>query len=90
MAVMSIAFVWVGISVIAAVLFSRFAHFSESAAVAAPSRMARRGFVLRGGRRANSRARIFSHAANHSGSQLRWREARAARRHAHPALRKVG
>jgi hypothetical protein len=90
MTVLTIAGVWVSLSLIAAVLFSRFVHFSESAAVAAPSRVARRAFVLRGGRRANSRVRIFSHAANHSGSQLRWREARAARRHAHPALRKVG
>jgi hypothetical protein len=90
MTVLTIAGVWVGLSLVAVVLFSRFVHFSESAAVATPSRVARRAFALRGGRSANSRARIFSRAANHSASLLRWREARAVRRHAQPAIRKVG
>jgi uncharacterized protein (DUF2237 family) len=91
MAVLTIALVWVGLAVVAAVVFSRFVHFSESAAVdPSTSSPARTVFVLRGGRRANSRTRILSRAANHSALQLRWREARAVRRHAQEAIRKVG
>jgi hypothetical protein len=92
MAVLTIAVVWVGLSVVAAVLFSQFVFFSESAAVdlATSSRLARRGFVLRGGLRANSRTRIFSRPANQSASQRRWRDARVARPYAEPAYRKLG
>jgi hypothetical protein len=92
MAVLTIAVVWVGLSVVAAALFSHLVYFSESAAVdlATSSRLARRGFVLRGGRSAKSRTRIFSRTADHSGSQRRWRDARVAQPYAQPAYRKLG
>jgi hypothetical protein len=65
MVVLTIAVVWVGVSVVAAVLFNRLVHFSESrpADLGMSRSAARNRIVLRGGRSVYNRARLSRHTA---------------------------
>jgi hypothetical protein len=91
MAVLTIAGVWIGLVVVAAVLFNRFVHFSESRPIdlgmSPPG--ARKGLVLRGSRTAYSRAGLSRHTAVHAAAQLRWRQSLVARRASKLARRKA-